>query len=53
MDLNQALAPVRPITSLIGTVLIVVGLLKYFGVAIGIGGAGLELAVAGFLLKNI
>lgn len=54
MDINQALGTVRPITQIIGIVLIIVGLLKYFGVAsIGIGGGGLELAVAGFLCKSI
>lgn len=54
MDLNRALSTVRPFTQLIGIVLIVVGLLKFFGVAsIGIGGGGLELAVAGFLCKSI
>ena len=53
MDLNQALAPVRPITSLIGTVLIIAGILKFFGLNIPIMGSGLELAVAGWLTKQI
>lgn len=54
MDINQALGAIRPFTQLIGIVLIVVGLLKFFGVAsVGLGGGGLELAVAGFLCKSI
>lgn len=53
MDINQALAPIKPIASLIGTVLILAGLAKFFGVNIPIGGGGLEIAVAGWLLKSI
>lgn len=53
MDLNQALAPVRPITSLVGTILIIAGLLKFFGLNIPIMGSGLEIAVAGWLCKAI
>ena len=53
MDLNQALAPIKPIASLIGTVLILAGLAKFFGVNIPIGGGGLEIAVAGYLLKGV
>lgn len=54
MDLNRALATIRPFTQLAGIALIAVGLLKYFGVAaIAVGGGGLELAVAGFLCKSI
>ncbi len=43
----------RPILSLAGSILIAVGLLKFFGVNISFGGSGLELAVAGFLMKSI
>ncbi len=54
MDLNQALAPVKPIAALVGTVLIIAGLAKFFGVnSIPISGGGLEIAVAGWLMKGI
>jgi hypothetical protein len=53
MDINQALAPIRPIAALIGTLLIIAGLAKFFGVNIPIGGGGLEIAVAGWLLKGV
>lgn len=52
MSVDQALGQVRPILSLIGSIIIAVGLLKFFGVNVGVGFNGLELAVAGFLLKN-
>lgn len=53
MDLNQAIAPARPILTLIGQVLIFGGLLKFAGVNIPLTSPGLELAVAGFLLKSV
>lgn len=53
MDLNQALAPVRPLTLLVGTLLIIVGVLKFFGLNIPVAGTGLELAAIGWLTKNI
>lgn len=53
MQIDQALGQVRPILSLIGTAVIAVGLAKYFGAGIPISGSGLELAVAGFLLKHV
>lgn len=52
-DLNQILGQIRPILSLIGSVLIAAGLLKFFGVNIPMSGSGLEIAVAGWLLKGI
>lgn len=52
MDIKTALAQIRPIASLIGTVLILAGLAKFFGVQIPIGG-GLEIAVAGYLMKAV
>lgn len=52
-DINQALAPIRPVLSLLGSAVIAVGLLKFFGVSIPISGSGLELAVAGYLMKAI
>jgi hypothetical protein len=53
VDLNQVLSPIRPLTQLIGTVLLIAGLAKFFGVNIPINGGGLELAVAGYLLKTV
>lgn len=53
IDLNQALSPVRPLTILIGTVLLIAGLAKFFGVNVPINGSGLEIAVAGWLMKAI
>ena len=53
MDINQAMAPIRPIAALIGTLLIIAGLAKFFGVQIPIGGSGLEIAVAGWRLKGV
>lgn len=53
MDLNQALAPARPILQLIGALLIIAGLCKFFGINIPINGSGLEIAVAGWLMKAI
>ncbi len=53
MDINSALAQIRPLTQAAGVILIIVGLLKFFGVQIPISGNGLEIAVAGFLMKSI
>lgn len=53
MDLNAALGPVRPFLQLIGKVIIVAGLAKFFGVNVPISGGGLELAVAGWLMQSI
>ena len=53
MDLNQALAPARPLLVLAGQVLIVAGLLKFFGVGVPLYQDGLHIAFAGWLLKNI
>lgn len=53
MDLNQAIAPARPLMLLAGQILIIAGLLKFFGVNIPISGSGLEIAVAGYLLKSV
>ncbi|WP_296203598.1 hypothetical protein [uncultured Hyphomicrobium sp.] len=47
MSVDQALGQARPILSIIAA-----GLAKFFGAGVPIGGSGLELAVAGFLLKN-
>jgi hypothetical protein len=53
MTSDQIFGQLRPILSLAGSILIAVGLLKYFGVQIPFGGSGLELAVAGYLMKSI
>lgn len=51
---DQALGQVRPVLSIIGSVIIVLGLLKFFGFNINVlQGTGLEIAVAGFLMKSI
>ena len=43
----------RPILSLVGSILIAAGILKFFGVNVPIGSGGLEIAVAGYLMKSI
>ena len=54
MNADQVFGQIRPILSLIGSVIIVIGLLMFFGVNINIlHGTGLEVGVAGFLMKNI
>ena len=54
MNLDHAFSQVRPILQLIGSVVIIVGVLKFFGVNINVlNGSGLEVAAIGFLIKNI
>ena len=53
MNIDQALAPVRPVAHIAGTIILIAGLLKFFGVAVPISGGGLELAVAGYLMKSV
>lgn len=54
MNLDHSLGQIRPILSLIGSAIIVVGVLKFFGVNINVlNGGGLELAAIGWLVKNI
>ena len=53
MDLNAVISPIRPIAQTIGSVLLIAGLAKFFGVNIPISGGGLEIAVAGYLLKSV
>ena len=53
MNVDQALGQIRPLTHLIGTLVLVVGVLKFFGVQIPISGSGIELAVIGYLTKSI
>lgn len=53
MNFTQAIDPVRPILQLIGTVCLIAGLAKFFGLNIPMSYPGLELAVAGYLLKSV
>lgn len=53
MDINAVITPIRPIAIMAGTVLLIAGLAKFFGVNIPISGGGLEIAVAGYLLKGL
>lgn len=53
MDINAVITPIRPIAVIVGTVLLIAGLAKFFGVNIPISGGGLEIAVAGWLLKGV
>lgn len=53
MNAPDLFGTVRPLLHLAGSIVIAAGLLKFAGVRIPISGAGLELAVAGFLLRNI
>jgi hypothetical protein len=53
MTSDQIFGQLRPILLLIGSVLIAAGLLKYFGVNIPLSGSGLEIAIAGYLIKQI
>jgi len=52
-DFNQIIAPIRPLVSLVGSLLIIAGLLKFFGLNVPLNGSGLEIAVAGWLMKGI
>lgn len=53
MNIDQAMAPVRPIISIIGSVLIAVGVLKFFGIQIPVSGSAIELAAIGYMMKAI
>lgn len=50
---DQIFGQLRPILTLAGSILIAGGLLKFFGVNVPIHGSGLEIAVAGYLMKSI
>ncbi len=52
MNADQILGQLRPILSLVGSIVIAVGLIDYMGWG-NIPGSGLETAVAGFLLKHV
>ena len=53
MNADQVFGQLRPILQLVGSILIVAGLLKFFGLNIPINGSGLEIAIAGYLTKAI
>lgn len=53
LNADQIFGQIRPLLSLAGSVLIGVGLLKFFGVNIPLSGSGLEIAVAGYLMRSI
>jgi len=54
MTLDKVFSEARPILSFIGSAVIIVGALKFFGVNINVlNGGGLEIAAIGFLIKHI
>lgn len=53
MNVDQVFGQIRPVTHLLGTIILVVGLAKFFGFNVGISYPGLELAVAGYLTRSI
>lgn len=54
MDINQVLNPIRPFTQLIGTLLMIAGILVAFRlVSLGLPVSGTEAAVLGYLMKAI
>ena len=50
---DQIFGQLRPLLTLAGSILIAGGLLKFFGVNVPIHGSGLEIAVAGYLMRSI
>jgi hypothetical protein len=53
MNLDQIIAPVRPIAQLVGKIVLIAGVLKFFGLNVPINGSGLELAAIGWLMASI
>lgn len=53
MNIDQAIGQVRPLFQIIGMACIAVGLAKFFGFGVPVSYPGLELAVAGWLLKTL
>ena len=53
MDLNTALQPVRPLTQLLGKVLIIVGVVMFFGVNVPFNHSWWEVGLAGWLMQSI
>lgn len=50
---DQIFGQLRPLLTIAGSILIAGGLLKFFGVNVPIHGSGLEIAVAGYLMRSI
>lgn len=50
---DQALGQVRPVLSIIGSIMIGIGIAKLFGVDVLMGHAWWEIGLAGFLMKSI
>ena len=54
MNIDQILNPIRPITQLVGTLLMIAGILVAFRfVSVGLPMSGTEAAVLGYLMKAI
>lgn len=53
MNFDQAMGQVRPLLSIVGSLLIAVGLAKLFGVDVMMSHSWWEIGLAGFLMKNI
>lgn len=53
MSVDQALGQARPILSIIGSIIIAAGLAKFFGAGVPMAGSGIEIAAAGWLIKQI
>lgn len=52
-EINRVLGQVRPILGLVGSVLIVIALLKFFGIQVPMRGGWMEIGAGGFLIKHI
>lgn len=52
-NVDQIFGQMRPLLSIVGSVLIIAGLAKFFGFNVPINGSGLEIAVAGWLTRSI
>lgn len=53
MQIPDIFGQLRPLLSFVGSLIIAAGLLKFAGVQIPVSGSGLELAVVGWLTKQI
>lgn len=51
MNLDQTLGQICPITGLIGSIIIMCGVLKFFGANIPIRGDGWQIILAGWEMK--
>lgn len=53
MNVDQVFGQIRPITHLIGTIVLVAGALKFFGINVPISGGAVEMAAIGFFIRSI